>query len=93
MVLRLGFPQEMQWINGIEGLWSVDPVDGTSNFFNGLPYFSISVAYLVKGKRTGKMIRLGDSVKICVTAASKEDARIEFSLISYANKRKKPVAK
>ena len=42
--------QEIQWINGIEGLWSVDPIDGTSNFFNGLPYFSISVAYLVQGK-------------------------------------------
>lgn len=52
-----------------------------------------SERYLVKGKRSGKMIRLGDSVKICVAAASKEDARIEFSLISHANKRKKPVAK
>lgn len=42
--------QELQWIQGNEGLWSVDPIDGTSNFFNGLPYFAISVAYLVQGK-------------------------------------------
>ena len=29
--------QELQWMQGNEGLWSVDPIDGTSNFFNGLP--------------------------------------------------------
>lgn len=27
------------------GLWVLDPVDGTSNFANGLPYFAISVAF------------------------------------------------
>lgn len=42
--------QELQWTQGNEGLWSVDPIDGTSNFFNGLPYFAISVAYLVRGR-------------------------------------------
>ncbi|SFK80562.1 myo-inositol-1(or 4)-monophosphatase [Nitrosomonas aestuarii] len=46
--------QEVQWLKGIngeaEGLWSVDPIDGTSNFLNGLPYFAISVAWMVQGK-------------------------------------------
>ncbi len=45
--------------------------------------------YLVKGMRTGKVIRLGDPVKVRVSSASKEDARIEFSLVHIKNKRKK----
>ena len=33
-----------------EGLWCVDPLDGTSNFAAGLPFFSVSVALLKKGQ-------------------------------------------
>lgn len=39
-----------RWLAGAEGLWCVDPVDGTSNFVNGLPYFSVSVALLLEGR-------------------------------------------
>ena len=42
--------QEGQWIQGKAGLWSVDPIDGTSNFLNGLPYFAISVALMEQGR-------------------------------------------
>lgn len=42
--------QQQQWEKGKAGLWSVDPIDGTSNFFNGLPYFAISVAFMEQGK-------------------------------------------
>ncbi len=46
--------QQTQWLRGMsgetDGLWSVDPVDGTSNFLNGLPYFAISVAWMKRGK-------------------------------------------
>ena len=38
------------WQNSQEGLWCVDPIDGTSNFVHGLPYFAISVALLRGGK-------------------------------------------
>lgn len=31
------------------GLWVVDPIDGTSNFVNGFPFFAISVAFMVEG--------------------------------------------
>jgi myo-inositol-1(or 4)-monophosphatase len=34
------------WEIGGDGLWCVDPIDGTSNFFNGLPFFAISVALI-----------------------------------------------
>lgn len=42
--------QEAQWTEGYDGLWSVDPIDGTSNFLNGIPYFAISVAWMEQGK-------------------------------------------
>jgi myo-inositol-1(or 4)-monophosphatase len=46
-------PEEQQrlWRAGEDALWCVDPIDGTSNFVNGLPYFAISVA-LMKNRRS-----------------------------------------
>ncbi len=38
------------WIDGDAGIWCVDPIDGTSNFVNGLPYFAVSVALLRGGR-------------------------------------------
>ncbi|MBS1190389.1 MAG: suhB1 [Rhodocyclaceae bacterium] len=35
---------------GDDGLWCVDPVDGTTNFLAGLPFFAVSVALLRQGK-------------------------------------------
>ncbi|OZA28860.1 MAG: inositol monophosphatase [Hydrogenophilales bacterium 17-61-9] len=43
--------QHDAWNAGREGLWCVDPIDGTSNFVAGVPYFAVSVAYLYKGER------------------------------------------
>ncbi len=37
------------WADGGEGLWVIDPVDGTTNFANGIPVFALSIAYLVDG--------------------------------------------
>ncbi len=54
-VLGEEMPSEMQrelWMAGHEGLWCIDPIDGTSNFVRGLPYFAVSVA----------LIRAGESV-------------------------------
>jgi myo-inositol-1(or 4)-monophosphatase len=42
--------QAEQWLAGDSGLWCVDPIDGTSNFVNGLPYFAVSVALMNKGR-------------------------------------------
>lgn len=38
-----------QWNAGSAGLWCIDPLDGTSNFVNGLPLFSVSVALMRGG--------------------------------------------
>ncbi|MBS1185807.1 MAG: monophosphatase, partial [Proteobacteria bacterium] len=43
--------QHDAWDAGRNGLWCVDPIDGTSNFVAGVPYFAVSVAYLYKGER------------------------------------------
>ncbi|MGH8769632.1 MAG: inositol monophosphatase family protein [Burkholderiales bacterium] len=42
--------QAEQWLAGDSGLWCVDPIDGTSNFVNGVPYFAVSVALMREGK-------------------------------------------
>lgn len=42
--------QHAHWHAGKEGLWCIDPIDGTSNFVRGLPYFAVSVALLKDGK-------------------------------------------
>ncbi len=42
--------QRARWRDGREGLWCIDPIDGTSNFVNGLPYFAVSVAWVKNGR-------------------------------------------
>ena len=42
--------QHAIWQSGNDGLWCVDPIDGTSNFVRGLPYFAVSVALMREGK-------------------------------------------
>ncbi len=41
--------QDAIWQSGSEGLWCIDPIDGTSNFVRGLPYFAVSAALLRGG--------------------------------------------
>ncbi len=42
--------QKQHLQNNEQGLWIVDPLDGTSNFAAGIPYFAISIALIVNGK-------------------------------------------
>ncbi|KAF0811483.1 Fructose-1,6-bisphosphatase/inositol-1-monophosphatase [Andreprevotia sp. IGB-42] len=44
--------QQALWDSNPGGLWVVDPIDGTTNFVHGLPYFAISVALMRAGKST-----------------------------------------
>ncbi len=46
-----GEEQQRLWEAGRDGLWVIDPIDGTSNFVNGLPYFAVSIA-LMRAHRT-----------------------------------------
>lgn len=42
--------QKAVWEQGDAGFWCVDPIDGTSNFVNGLPFFAISIALIRHGR-------------------------------------------
>ena len=42
--------QMEQWLAGDGKVWCVDPIDGTSNFASGLPYFAVSVALMRRGR-------------------------------------------
>jgi len=42
--------QAGHWLEGEQGLWCIDPIDGTSNFVNGVPYFAVSVALMRLGR-------------------------------------------
>jgi myo-inositol-1(or 4)-monophosphatase len=38
------------WDQGRDGLWCVDPIDGTTNFVSGMPFFAMSIALLKQGR-------------------------------------------
>src|SRR5512135_1584830 len=42
--------QEDIWSTASDCLWCIDPIDGTSNFVKGLPYFAVSVALMRHGR-------------------------------------------
>jgi myo-inositol-1(or 4)-monophosphatase len=42
--------QRALWETGHDGIWCIDPIDGTSNFVHGLPYFAVSVALIREGR-------------------------------------------
>lgn len=42
--------QQALWGDGLQTVWCIDPLDGTSNFVRGLPYFAVSVALIRAGK-------------------------------------------
>jgi len=44
--------QQQSLLDSGKSLWCLDPVDGTSNFAAGLPYFSVSLALIENGVAT-----------------------------------------
>lgn len=42
--------QIAHWAQGAQGVWCIDPIDGTTNFVRGLPYFAVSVALIREGR-------------------------------------------
>jgi myo-inositol-1(or 4)-monophosphatase len=42
--------QREQLAGAEQGLWVLDPLDGTSNFASGIPYFCVSLALIVQGE-------------------------------------------
>lgn len=40
----------VQEVSGAEYLWIIDPIDGTTNFVHGFPFFSVSIALAHQGE-------------------------------------------
>ena len=55
------------------GVWCIDPLDGTSNFAAGVPYYAVSVA-LLKGREVEMGVVYDPSRKECFAAARGQGA-------------------
>lgn len=42
--------EQIMALNSDTGCWILDPVDGTSNFASGVPFYSVSLALVIKGE-------------------------------------------
>jgi myo-inositol-1(or 4)-monophosphatase len=42
--------QQAQVLTSEAGVWILDPIDGTSNFARGLPYYCVSLALMLEGR-------------------------------------------
>lgn len=49
---EMGAAEQDAALAGCGSLWVLDPLDGTTNFAAGLPFFAISLALLVQGEAT-----------------------------------------
>jgi len=54
---------------GPEGIWLLDPIDGTSNFVYGCPYWGISIALIRKGQILMGAVPLPDLNEIYLSEA------------------------
>jgi myo-inositol-1(or 4)-monophosphatase len=63
---------------GETGLWLVDPIDGTTNFANGLPLWGVSVALWQHGQLRSACIDLPD-LQMCLSAVQGDGAFINGS--------------
>lgn len=61
--------QQQQIMRAEAGLWCLDPLDGTTNFAAGVPFFGVSLALLVAGEARAGVIY--DPIRDEVFSASK----------------------
>lgn len=75
------------------GYWCIDPLDGTSNYAAGLPFFAVSIALIVDGLQQVGLIYdpVRDEMFTAMTGrgAYLNDKRIDFSQMKFADN--KPV--
>jgi myo-inositol-1(or 4)-monophosphatase len=43
--------QQLDIVNSSSGYWCIDPLDGTSNYAAGIPFFAVSIALIVDGRQ------------------------------------------
>ena len=47
---EMSVEQQQAVLENSHGVWILDPLDGTSNFSAGIPYYAVSLAYVKQGK-------------------------------------------
>lgn len=47
---EMSIEQQQSALEDNHGVWILDPLDGTSNFSAGIPYYAVSLAYIKQGK-------------------------------------------
>ena len=68
----------------IESMWVIDPLDGTTNFIHGFPYYAISIAYVEKGKTLHALI---------IDVPKQDEFTASFGRGAYLNNRRIRVSK
>tara|TARA_Y100001949_G_C15975502_1_gene325852 strand:- start:259 stop:1068 length:810 start_codon:yes stop_codon:yes gene_type:complete len=68
----------------IDSFWIIDPLDGTTNYIHGFPYYAISIAYLEKGKILHAVI---------IDVSSQNEFTASLGKGSYLNNRRIRVSK
>ena len=68
----------------IESMWVIDPLDGTTNYIHGFPYYAISIAYVEKGKTLHAII---------IDVARQDEFTASLGRGAYLNDRRMRVSK
>lgn len=71
--------------------WVIDPIDGTNNFVNGLPCFTVSVAAMVEGRPIVGVV-FDPATESMFTAAAGMDAQLNYSRIQVNDQEIGPFA-
>lgn len=71
-------------LQGEGRVWCLDPLDGTSNFANGIPYFCISLALIDKGRVVQGVI-YDPNRDECFTADEHHPAMLNGSILELNN--------
>ncbi|WP_255987973.1 inositol monophosphatase family protein [Chitinolyticbacter albus] len=76
--------QQALWDANPDGLWVVDPIDGTTNFVHGLPYFAISIALMRRGRSVLGVVYL-PVMDECFSAAAGHGAWLDGQPLPLAS--------
>lgn len=73
--------QQQHLLSANQAVWCLDPIDGTSNFAAGMPYFSVSLA-LIEGEQTTTALIYDPIRKECFSAQLDQGAYLNNEKLS-----------
>ena len=66
-------------------VWMIDPLDGTVNYANGIPFFCVSIALVVDGRPAVGVV-FDPARNDCYAATLTDDARLNGQPVAVSNK-------